>query len=132
MRESQTEKEEMRHQQRMKVMKDVTRKIRARRRMEANNSWWVREQLAADCEQAWLHSGWEDAMQKWYNLLYAMKSKDEAQMMAEELEKQISRMIKSADRSAGLLHKFTRPTAWRGRVQILTKEDAKRLTRYDE
>ena len=30
--------------------------------MDANNSWWVSEFLAADCEKAWLHAGWEDAM----------------------------------------------------------------------
>ena len=49
----------MRHQQRMKVMKDTTRKIRSEGRMDANDSWWVRELLAADFEKAWLHPGWE-------------------------------------------------------------------------
>ena len=32
-------------------------------------------------------------------------------------------MIKSADGSVGLLHKITKPTAWRGGAQILKKED---------
>ena len=42
-------------------------------------------------------------------------------------------MIKSADGSARLLHKITKPTAWRG-VQILKKEeeDAKPLARCEE
>ena len=34
----------------------------------------------------------------------------------------VNQMIKSADGSAGLLHKITKPTAWRG-VQILKKEE---------
>ena len=51
MHEGQTEKEEMRQQQRMRVMKDMTKKIRAKGRMDANHSyhsWWVSELLAAD------------------------------------------------------------------------------------
>ena len=40
-------------------------------------------------------------------------------------------MIKSAEGSAGLLHKLTKPTAWRGGAQILKKEeeDARLLDR---
>ena len=41
MQDGQTEKEEVRQQQRMKVMEDMTKKIRAKERMEANHSWWV-------------------------------------------------------------------------------------------
>ena len=42
-------------------------------------------------------------------------------------------MIKSAEGSAGLLHKITKPTTWRGGVQILEKEeaDARLLDRYE-
>ena len=32
-------------------------------------------------------------------------------------------MIKSAEGSAGLLHKITKPAAWRGGAQIWEKED---------
>ena len=39
----------------MKVMKDMTRKIRSTERMDAGNRWWVADLLAADCEKAWLH-----------------------------------------------------------------------------
>ena len=55
-----TEEEEMRQQQRMKTM---TRKFKAKGRMDANNSWWVSALLAADCENAWFHPEWEDTMQ---------------------------------------------------------------------
>ena len=43
-------------------------------------------------------------------------------------------MIKSADGGPGLLHKITRPTAWRGGAQILREEeeDAKPLARCEE
>ena len=42
-------------------------------------------------------------------------------------------MIKRADGSRGLLHKNTKPTAWRGGGQLLKKEeDAKPLARCEE
>ena len=44
----------MKRQQRLKVMKDMTKKIRSKGRMDASDSWWVSELLAADCEKAWL------------------------------------------------------------------------------
>ena len=57
MQHGQTKKEEMRQQQTMKVHERV-------------------ELMAADCEKAWFHSGWEDTMQRWYDWLYEMKKKD--------------------------------------------------------
>ena len=39
----------------MKVMKDMTRKIGSKGRMDAENRWWVADLLGADCEKAWLH-----------------------------------------------------------------------------
>ena len=50
MQESETQKEEMRQQQRMKVMTAMTEKIQAKGGMDANNSWWVSEFPAADCK----------------------------------------------------------------------------------
>ena len=61
---------------------------------------------------------WCDTMQKWY----------------ERLERKVEKMIKSAEGSAGLLHKITKPTMWRRRVQILRKEeeeDARLLDRCE-
>ena len=42
-------------------------------------------------------------------------------------------MIKRAEGSAGLLHKITKPAAWRGGTQILKKEevDARLLDRFE-
>ena len=55
---SQTEMEETRQQQRMKVITDMTRKIKSKGRMNANNSWWVSELLAPDCKKKLLlHPG---------------------------------------------------------------------------
>ena len=48
----------------MKVVKDMTKKIRSKERMDAENRWWVAELLAADCEKAWLHPEEEETMQK--------------------------------------------------------------------
>ena len=81
--EESTEEEEMKQQQRMKIMKDLTKKIRSKGRMNAKNRWWVAEIWAADCEKAWIHTGWEDTMQKWYNWLEEMKKKDEKEQMKE-------------------------------------------------
>ena len=60
--EDSTEGEEMKRQERMKVMKDMTKQIRSKGRMDAENRWWVTELLAANCEKAWLHPEWEDTM----------------------------------------------------------------------
>ena len=43
MHENSTEEEEMRRQQRMKVMKDMTKKIRSKERLDAGSRWWVSE-----------------------------------------------------------------------------------------
>ena len=115
------QEEEMKRQQRMKFMKDVTKKIRSRGRMDAENRWWVAELLAADCAKAWLYPE-EETMQKWYVWLEEMKKEDEKRKMV-ELHQQSSQTIKSAEGSAGLLHKITKPTAWRRGTQILKKEE---------
>ena len=67
-----TEVAEMKQQRRMKIMRDLTRKIRSKGRMDAESRWWVTELLAADCEKAWIHAGWEDTVQKWYKWLEEM------------------------------------------------------------
>ena len=91
-----TEEEEMKQQQRMKIMKDLTRKIRSKGRMDGESRWWVTELLAADCEKAWLHAGWEDTVLQWYNWLYEMRKKDEKEKMEEMHQQKVAQMIKSA------------------------------------
>ena len=66
MHEELEEVEEMKQQQRMKIVKDLTKKIRSRGEMDAKSRWWVIELLAANCEKVWIHPGWEDTMQKWF------------------------------------------------------------------
>ena len=41
----------MKQQQKLVIMKDLTRKIRSKGRMDAENRWRVSELLAADCEK---------------------------------------------------------------------------------
>ena len=43
--------------------------------------------------------------------------------MDEMHQQSVNQMIKSSEGSAGLLHKITKPTAWRGGAQILKKEE---------
>ena len=97
--------------------------IRSKGRMEAENRWWVSELLGTDCEKAWTHTGWEDTLQKWFYWLEEMKKKDDKAKMGEMHQHKVARMIKSAEGSAGLLHKITKPTPWRREAQILEKEE---------
>ena len=96
------------------------------------NRWWA-ELLAKACEKAWTHTGWEGTMQRWYEWLEYMKKKDEKEKMEEMHQRKVEKMIKSAEGSAGLLHKITKPTMWRGGVQILKEEekDARLLDRCE-
>ena len=75
--EESTEEEEMKQQQRMTIMKDLKKKIKSKGRMDAQNRWLVSELLAMDCEKTWIHTGWENAVQKWYEWLEHMKKEDE-------------------------------------------------------
>ena len=113
----------MKQQQRMAITKDLIKKIRSKGRMDAQNRWWVAELLSKDCEKAWTHTGWDDTIQKWYEWLEYMKKKDEKEKMEEMHQRKVEKMIKSAERSAGLLHKITKPTMWRGGVQIPKEEE---------
>ena len=101
--------------------------------MDAKSRWWVSELFAADCEKAWFHTGWEDTMQRWYDWLEYTKKKDEKEKMEEMHQQKVAQMIKSAEGSAGLLRKITKPTPWWRGAQILEKqkEDARLLNRCE-
>ena len=45
------------------MVKDMTRNLKTIGRMAANKSWWVSDLLAAECDKAWLHAGFDDTMQ---------------------------------------------------------------------
>ena len=47
---------------------------------------------------------------RWYERLEYMKKKDEKEKMEEMHQRKVEKMIKSAEGSAGLLHKITKPT----------------------
>ena len=119
--EESTVKEEMKQQERK------AKKIGSKGSIDAQNRWWVAELLSKDCEKGWTHTGWEDTMQKWYEWLKHMKKKDEKEKMEEMHQRKVEKMIKSAEWSAGLLHTITKPTMWRGGVQILKEEEDARL-----
>ena len=76
----------------MKIMKDLMKKIRSKGRMDAESRWWVCELLAADCGKAWMHPGWEDMMQKWYEWLEKMK-KVEKGKVEERHQQKVAQMI---------------------------------------
>ena len=80
--------------------------------------------LAADCEKDWLHAGWEDTMQKWYDWL-------EDEKCTKEKSAKWSRAWMAV---RVFLHRITMPTAWRGGVQIFweEEEDARPTDRCEE
>ena len=61
--------------------------------------------------------------QKWYEWLEKKKREDEKNKMEDMHQQKVTQMIKSAEGRAGLLHKITKPTAWRGGAQILKTEE---------
>ena len=72
-------------------------------------------------------------MQKWKKWLEEMKRKDEKEKMEEVHPHKVAQMIKSAEGSAGLVHKISKPTAWSRGAQILVneEEDARLLDRCE-
>ena len=66
----------------------------------------------------------QNTTRRWHTWLYDMREKDEVEIL-----KMVSRMINSAEGGTGLLHSITKPTVWRGGVQMLMEEeeDAKPL-----
>ena len=89
--------------------------------------------MAADREKAWIHAGWEDTKQKWFEWLEEMKKEGRGRKMERMHQHKVAQMIKSAQGSAGLLHKISQPTAWRRGTQILVneEEDARLLDRCE-
>ena len=52
------------------------------------------------------------------------EKKEEKKKKLEEIHQQkVTQMIKSAEGSAGLLHKTSKPAAWEGGAQFLKKEE---------
>ena len=93
----------MKQQQRMTTMKDLTKKIRSKGRMDDKSRCRVSELLVAeDCEKAWIHPGWEDTMQRLYEWSEEMKKEDEKDNMEEMHQHNVAQMIESAVGSAGL------------------------------
>ena len=65
---------------------------------------------------------------KWYEWLEYVKN----EKMEEMHQRKVERMIRSAEGSAVILHKITKPTMWRGGEQILKElEDARLLDQLE-
>ena len=101
--EESTGEEEMKLQQRMMIMKDLTKNIRSKERMNAKNRLWVSELLVADSENVWIHTGWDDTVQKWFEWLEEMKKMDEKEKMEEMHQQKVAQMMKSAEGKCGSL-----------------------------
>ena len=130
MHEGSTEQEEMRRQQRMKVMKDMSRKIDQKEgwmprtdgrllncwRQTAKRRGSIQKKKKKICKNGSI--GWKT------------KKEDDGRNMEEMHQQRVNLNDQSAEGSAGLLHKITKPTTWRGGTQIQKKEeDANMLDR---
>ena len=73
-------------------------------------------------------------LQQWFKWLREEKRKDEARSRVKELRKQVTRAISGAKGGAGVLHRMTKPTAWRGGLQVMEhlEEDAKPMRKCGE
>ena len=109
-------------QQRTQIIGRMSRRVKAKGRMNANNSWWVSDLVAATCECAGLNRDWDGTAQSLQEWLYEMKKNDEGQK-EEEHQKLVRRMIASAEGGAGWLHRISKPTVWREGIQILREEE---------
>ena len=99
MQASKTEEQGMKQHQRVKTMTDMIRRIKAKGGVDANNSWWDSELLAADCRKAVLHPEWEDTV--------AGNEEDEEKSKEEEPPKagqQCDRQCRSRSRFAAQDH----------------------------
>ena len=114
MHDDSTEGEEMKRQQRRKVMKDMTKKIRLKGRMDADNRWWVGGRLRESVAPS--RRGRNRV--KMVCLVGKMKREDEKRKKEEMDQQKVAQMIKSAEGSAGLVHKITKSTTWRGGAQM--------------
>ena len=123
----------MKQQQRMKIVKGLTKKIRSEGRMDAKSRWWATEVLAADCEKEWIHQDGKTPMQKWCEWLEKMKKEDEKKKMEEMHQQKGDANDEDCGGKCGTLAQITKPTAWRGGAQILKKaeEDARLLDRCE-
>ena len=83
--------------------------------------------------KAWLHPEREDATQQWCSWLHEKKKEDEETGRDEEHRKLVTRMISSPESGAGFLHILTKPTTWRGCLQVLEdwEEGAKSMRRCE-
>ena len=70
MQAGEAEEDGIKQQQRMNIMTDTVRKIKAKGRMDANNSWCTSDLLCVDCKKTL------KTVQQWHNWLHEMKKKD--------------------------------------------------------
>ena len=72
--------------------------------MEAKSRWWVTELLAAGCERAWIHAGWEDTLQEnGTNGFLEISKTDEKEKIEEMHQHKVAQMIKECGGKRGSL-----------------------------
>ena len=103
MKESQTEKEDVRQQQkgeghdRYDKKNQIRRQSGRKKKVGGSVSCWP---LIVK-KKAWLHPGWEDTMLRWFSWLYEVKKKDEEKRIEVEHEKFNGVERRSADSEGG-------------------------------
>ena len=131
--EESTEEEEMKQQQRIAIIKHLTKKIRSKGSMDAKTVGGSRSCLRCTVRK---HGPTQDGRIPCKMVCMAGAHEEEKMKkgkMEEMHQRMVEKMIKSAEGSAGLIRKITKPTMWRGGVQILKneEEDARLLDRCE-
>ena len=93
----------------------MTRRMKAKGRMHAQNSWWVSELLAVDCKKRGFtqigrtpsSNGTRGSMRR------------RRRRKKEEHQKLVSRLIASAAGEADFLHRIAKPAASNGGLRVL-------------
>ena len=104
--QSKLEESAMKQQQRMNIMKDLTKKTWSEGRTYAESRLCVSELLAADCEKAWIHPAWK-------------KQKMRRERRRRGINKKWRIWLRVRKEVLDSCTKITELTAWRGGPQIL-------------
>ena len=85
--------------------------------MDAKSRWWFTELLAADCEKAWIHPGWEDTMQKWYKITKRTAWREGTQVLKKRRRCEVVKQRGKNGQSTGSVCKIWRISRGKRRIE---------------
>ena len=102
----------MKQQDRMEVLKMMTKRTISAGRVVAPSSWWVSELPAIDCATVWLKLEAEELMNEWLGWLHKeMQKKGEKKGDLEGCQRLVGNIISSTEGCTDFLRKVTHTKA---------------------